>query len=202
MAAMEKNNYTTATGAIKMGMSNTTDPRDLLKNSTVLFNRDEVSAAVQKMADEINGFYGNEPVVVISVMTGAIIPAAWLVTKLKMPVQMDFVHATRYRGGLYGAELEYRVPPRLELEGKNVLIVDDIFDEGNTLAAIKGSVESRKAGSVKMAALVRKIHDRGLSRDFVEFVGLDVPDVYVFGCGMDAYEEWRHLDEILVLGEG
>ena len=184
-----------------MGMNQTHDPRALLENSRVLFNREEVQAAVQKMADEINLFYGDEPVVVISVLTGAIIPAAWLITRLKMPVQMDFVHATRYRGGLYGAELEYRVPPRLSLEGRNVLIVDDIFDEGNTLAAIKGSVESRKARSVKMAALVRKDHDRGLPRDYVDFVGLDVPDVYVFGCGMDAYEEWRHLDEILVLGD-
>ncbi len=184
-----------------MGMSNTPEPHYILENSRVLFNRDEVKAAVQKLADEINEFYGDKPVILISVMTGAIIPAAWLATKLKMPIQMDFVHATRYRGGLYGAELEYRVPPRLDLEGKDVLIVDDIFDEGNTLAAIKGSVEKRKAGSVRMAALVRKDHDRGLARDYVEFVGLDVPDVYVFGCGMDAYEEWRHLDEILVLEE-
>ena len=175
------------------------DPQAILDNSRVLFDRDEVNAAVQKMADEINTHYGNEPVILITVLTGAIIPATWLITKLKMPVQMDFVHATRYRGGLYGAELEYRVPPRLDLEGKNVLIVDDIFDEGNTLAAIKGSVEKRKAGSVKMAALVRKDHDRGLSRDYVDFIGMDVPDVYVFGCGMDAYEEWRHLDEIWVL---
>ena len=185
-----------------MGMSNTPDPRTLLANSRVLFTREEVDAAVKKMADEINDYYGDEPLILISVLTGAIIPAAWLATRLKMPIQMDFVHATRYRGGLYGAELEYRVPPRLDLEDKNVLIVDDIFDEGNTLAAIKGSVEKRKAGSVKMAALVRKDHDRGLARDYVDFIGLDVPDVYVYGCGMDAYEEWRHLDEILVLEEG
>lgn len=182
-----------------MDMSNIPDPRSLLKQSRVIFSRDEVSAAVQKMADEINEFYGDESLIMISVLTGAIIPAAWLATKLKMPIQMDFVHATRYRGGLYGAELEYRVPPRLDLAGKNVLIVDDIFDEGNTLAAIKGSVEKRKAASVKMAVLVRKDHDRGLPRDYVDFIGLDVPDVYVFGCGMDVYEEWRHLDEILVL---
>jgi hypoxanthine phosphoribosyltransferase len=182
-----------------MGMSNPPDPRTLLENSRVLFNREEVAAAVQKMADEVNEYYGDQPIILISVLTGAIIPAAWLITKLKMPIQMDFVHATRYRGGLYGAELEYRVPPRLDLEGKHILIVDDIFDEGNTLAAIKGSVEKRMAGSVKMASLVRKDHDRGLPRDYVDFVGLDVPDVYVFGCGMDAYEEWRHLDEILVL---
>ena len=182
-----------------MGMKNIQEPRALLENSRVLFNREEVAAAIQKMADEINEYYGDQPLILISVLTGAIIPAAWLITKLKMPIQMDFVHATRYRGGLYGAELEYRVPPRLDLEDKAVLIVDDIFDEGNTLAAIKGSVEKRKAGSVKMAALVRKDHDRGLPRDYVDFIGLDVPDVYVFGCGMDAYEEWRHLDEILVL---
>jgi hypoxanthine phosphoribosyltransferase len=182
-----------------MGISNPPDPRELLKNSRVLFSREEVMAAVQSMADEINEFYDDQPLILLSILTGAIIPAAWLATRLTMPLQMDFVHATRYRGGLYGAELEYRVPPRLDLEGKHVLIVDDIFDEGHTLAAIKGSVEKRKAGSVKMAALVRKIHDRGLSRDYIDFSGLDVPDVYVFGCGMDAYEEWRHLDEILVL---
>jgi len=184
-----------------MGMTDTPDPRALLERSRVLYNREEVQAAVQRMADEINAFYGDRHLVVISVMTGAIIPAAWLMTRLKMPLQMDFVHATRYRGGLYGAELEYRVPPRLNLEDKDVLIVDDIFDEGNTLAAIKGSVESRKARSVKMAALVRKDHERGLPRDYVDFIGLEVPDVYVFGCGMDAYEEWRHLEEILVLEE-
>jgi hypoxanthine phosphoribosyltransferase len=185
-----------------MGMSNRPDPQTLLTNSRVLFTREEVDAAVIKMADEINDYYGDQPLILISVLTGAIIPAAWLATRLKMPIQMDFVHATRYRGGLYGAELEYRVPPRLDLEDKNVLIVDDIFDEGNTLAAIKGSVEKRKARSVKMAALVRKDHNRGLARDYVDFIGLDVPDVYVYGCGMDAYEEWRHLDEILVLEEG
>jgi len=182
-------------------MSNKPDPRALLEKSRVLFKREEVQAAVQRMADEINHFYADTPLVVISVLTGAIIPAAWLITRLKMPVQMDFVHATRYRGGLYGAELEYRVPPRLNLEDRHVLIIDDIFDEGNTLASIKGSVEKRKAASVRMAVLVRKAHDRGLPRDYVDFVGLDVPDVYVFGCGMDAYEEWRHLDEILVLGD-
>ena len=182
-----------------MAMKDIPEPRALLENSRVLFSREEVDAAVQKMADEINAYYGDESIILISVLTGAIIPAAWLATRLKMPLQMDFVHATRYRGGLYGAELEYRVPPRLDLEGKHVLIVDDIFDEGHTLAAIKGSVEKRKAATVKMASLVRKDHDRGLPRDYCDFIGLDVPDVYVFGCGMDAYEHWRHLDEILVL---
>ena len=184
-----------------MGITGYPNPRSLLEKSRVVFTREEIDAAVQRMADEINEFYGDEPIVLIGVMTGAILPMAWLSTRLKMPLLMDFVHATRYRGGLYGAELEYRVPPRLDLEGKRVLIVDDIFDEGDTLAAIKGSVEKRKASSVHMAVLVRKMHDRGLPREFADFVGLDVPDVYVFGCGMDVHEEWRHLDHVRALEE-
>jgi hypoxanthine phosphoribosyltransferase len=186
---------------IAPGIEGHADPKSLLENSKVLFNRDQVMQAIDKMAAEINAFYGDESIVMVSVMTGAILPAAWLATRLHMPMQMDFVHATRYQSGLHGAELEYRVPPRMDLEGKKVLIVDDIFDEGDTLAAIKGSCEKRKAESVHMAVLVRKMHDRGLPREFADFVGLDVPDVYVFGCGMDAYEEWRHLDQILALEE-
>ncbi len=177
------------------------DPRSLLRRSRVLFDREAVEGAVDRLADAINTHYGDQPIVLVGVMTGAILPMAWLATRLDMPLTMDFVHATRYRGGLHGHELEYRVPPRLDLEGKHVLVIDDIFDEGNTLAAIRGSVEKRKAASVKLAALVRKEHDRGLARDYVDFVGLDVPDVYVYGCGMDAYEEWRHLDCIMALEE-
>lgn len=175
------------------------DPQELLRRSEVLFDAQTVSEALDKMGAEINAFYGSEPIVMIAVMTGAIMPAAWLATRLEMPLQIDFVHATRYQSGTYGAELEYRVPPRLDLAGRKVLVVDDIFDEGDTLAAIKGSCEKRNAESVHMAVLVRKMHDRGMPREFADFVGLDVPDVYVFGCGMDAYEEWRHLDHIRAL---
>ena len=114
-------------GIAAKGIAGHPDPRSLLDKSRVIFDREQVISAVDKMADEINAFYANEPIIVIAVMTGAIIPTAWLVTRLKMPVQIDFVHATRYQSGLYGAELEYRVPPRLSLEGKKVLIVDDIL---------------------------------------------------------------------------
>ncbi len=183
------------------GIKGHPDPASLLEKSKPVYDAQEVEAAVDSMAEQINTFYGDEPIIMIAVMTGAIIPAAWLATRLKMPVQMDFVHATRYQSGTHGAELEYRVAPRMNMKGRKVLIVDDIFDEGDTLAAIKGSCEQRKAASVHMAVLVRKMHDRGLPREFADFVGLDVPDVYVFGCGMDAYEEWRHLDHIMALEE-
>jgi hypoxanthine phosphoribosyltransferase len=185
-----------------MGMSNATDPQTILENSRVLFNREKVAATVQKMADEINAYYGDQPVILISVLTGAIIPAAWLITKLKMPVQMDFVHATRYAGQTEGGEIEFRVPPRLNIEGHDVLIIDDIYDIGLTLQMIEKYCESRGARTVNSAVLVRKVHDRETTAKRPEFVGMEVKDKYIFGCGMDAYEHWRHLDEIWALEEG
>ncbi|NRB71668.1 MAG: hypoxanthine-guanine phosphoribosyltransferase [Xanthomonadales bacterium] len=175
------------------------DPQALLDRSYVVYDREQVAQAMDALAAAVNDHYQGQPIVLIGVMTGAVLPMAWLATRLNMPMTMDFVHATRYRSGVRGHELEYRVPPRLDLRGQHVLVIDDIFDEGHTLAAIKGSVEQRQAASVKLAALVRKQHDRGLSRETLDFHGLDVPDVYVYGCGMDAYEHWRQLDCIMAL---
>lgn len=132
-------------------------------------------------------------------MTGAVMPAAWLAPKLNMPMQMDFVHATRYAGQTEGGEIEFRVPPRLNLEGQDVLIIDDIYDIGLTLQMIERYCESRGVRSVNSAVLVRKIHDRETTPELPVFIGMEVEDKYLFGCGMDAYEHWRHLDEIRAL---
>jgi len=132
-------------------------------------------------------------------MTGAIIPAAWLAPRLKMPLRMDFIHATRYAGRTQGGELDFRVPPRLNLAGQDILIVDDIYDVGLTLELIERYCLSRGARSVNSAVLVRKAHGRETAGELPRFIGLDVPDQYVFGCGMDVYEHWRHLLEIRAL---
>ena len=175
------------------------DPFELLKQSTLLADRKQVEAAVERMADAINACYGKREILLLVVMTGAVMPAAWLAAKLKMPLQMDFVHATRYSGQTAGGEIDFRVPPRLNLEGKDVLIVDDIYDIGLTLQMIERYCLSRGARSVKSAVLVRKIHDRETTGETPAFIGMDVEDRYIFGCGMDVYEHWRHLDEIRAL---
>lgn len=175
------------------------DPNTLLEHSTVLADRKQVESAVQKMADEVNAYYGDREIVLLIVMTGGVLPAAWLSVKLKLPLQMDFMHATRYSGQTAGGEIEFRVPPRLNLEGKDVLIVDDIYDIGLTMQMIERYCHSRGARSVNSAVLVRKIHDRETTGKLPEFVGMEVEDRYIFGCGMDAYEHWRHLDEIRAL---
>jgi hypoxanthine phosphoribosyltransferase len=175
------------------------DPRAILAASTPLVSREAVREAVGKMAAEINDYYGDTPLVMLIVMTGAVMPAAWLASGLKMPLQMDFVHASRYSGATEGGEIDFRVPPRLNLQDHDVLIVDDIYDIGLTLEMIENYCVTREARSVNSAVLVRKIHDRPTTEQLPRFIGMDVEDKYIFGCGMDAYEHWRHLDEIRAL---
>jgi hypoxanthine phosphoribosyltransferase len=175
------------------------DPRDYLEHSRVLATREEVQAAVVRMAADINACYGGRPIILLSVMTGAVMPAAWLAARLKMPLRMDFIHATRYEGATAGGKLTFRVPPRLDFSGQDVLIVEDIYDVGLTLQSIVRHCEGRGANSVRSAVLVRKIHDRETTGELPDFIGMDIEDYYIFGCGMDAYEHWRHLDEIRAL---
>ena len=124
---------------------NTKDPWEILNRSRLLFAREKVDAAVDAMAVEINKVYGREPLILVAVLTGGMQTMAWLASRLEMPLKMDFVHATRYRGGLYGAELEYRVPPRLDLEGKNILIRDDMVDTGGSICQAADYLKDRGA---------------------------------------------------------
>ena len=175
------------------------DPRTLIEHSSLVATKEEVEEAVVRLAQKVNEFYGDQSIIMLAVMTGAIIPAAWLAAKLKMPIQIDFIHATRYAGQTQGGELDFRVPPRLNLQGHDILIVDDIYDVGLTLELIERYCVARGARSVNSAVLVRKLHERETAGELPRFIGMDVADKYVFGCGMDAYEHWRHLDEIRAL---
>jgi len=175
------------------------DPRAILERSTPLVGREEVQDAVERMASKINEYYGDTTLIMLIVMTGAVFPAAWLAPRLKMPFEIDFVHASRYAGATEGGEIDFRVPPRLNLQDQVVLVVDDIYDIGLTLEMIENYCKSRNARSVESAVLVRKIHDRPTTERKPRFIGLEVEDKYIFGCGMDAYEHWRQLDEIRAL---
>lgn len=182
-----------------MNLSEHSNPRDVLEHSSLIANPEEVQAAVDRMAEHINAHYEDQAIIMVVVMVGGMLPAAWLLSRLKMPIRIDFIHATRYTGQTEGGELEFRVPTRLNLQNQHVLIVDDIYDVGLTLDLIEHYCETRGARSVESAVLVRKEHDRPTTGSKPKFIGMSVGDKYVFGCGMDAFEHWRHLDEIRAL---
>ena len=160
-----------------------------------------VAAAVDGMAAEIRAAVGGLDPVVMVVMTGGLMPAAWLMSRMDFPYAVDDLHPARERGRTTGGEVHWLVRPRLDRAGRHVLVVDDILDEGVTQNAIVDLCMGLDAASVRTAVLVRKRHDRRPADVRADFVGLDVEDRFVFGCGMDYREYYRGLPAIYALAD-
>lgn len=157
-----------------------------------------MQAVIGRLATEIADALKGELPLVLAVMGGAVVFAGQLLPRLNFPLEFDYLHVTRYRGNTRGGEVEWRVLPGQNVVGRNVLVLDDILDEGETLAAIRDKLMDMGAGRVWSAVLTNK--DNGLDKPIqADFVGLDVPNRYVFGCGMDAYGLWRNLPAIYAL---
>ncbi len=160
-----------------------------------------VADALDRMSDAISGALAGRDPIVLAVMNGGVVPAVCLQQRFGFLHQFDYIHATRYAGTTSGGEIRWLARPRLPLAGRDVLIIDDILDEGHTLRAIQGFCREAGARAVHTAVLTLKRHDRRVPGVAADFVGLEVPDRYVFGMGMDYCEYLRELDGIYALAE-
>jgi hypoxanthine phosphoribosyltransferase len=133
-------------------------------------------------------------------MGGAVVFSGQLLPLLKFPLEFDAIHVSRYGNATQGGALQWRVLPKETIAGRTILVLDDILDEGHTLAAIHAKMMELGAKKVVSAVLVEKIIDRDKPIR-AEFVGLTVPNRYVFGCGMDVHGAWRNLPAIYALKE-
>lgn len=137
---------------------------------------------------------------VLSIMSGGLMPTSYLLSRLNFPLQLDYIHATRYRGSTAGGELNWIVRPPAEIKGRVILLVDDILDEGHTLAAIVE--ECRSMGAAQVLSVVALEKDLGRPKAIeATYRGLMVEDRYVFGFGMDYKEYWRNLPEVYAVNE-
>ncbi|MES1935924.1 hypoxanthine-guanine phosphoribosyltransferase [Salinisphaera hydrothermalis] len=166
-----------------------------------LITEDEINAAYDRMAAEVTQDLAELDPVVMCVMLGGLQATAELGKRLDFPFELDYLHATRYRGETAGGELVWKVSPGLRLAGRHVLIVDDIIDEGHTLAAILESIRGQGAASVRTAMLLLKDHDRRASGLSADYVGCTVADRYVFGSGMDYKGYFRQLPGVWAIGQ-
>lgn len=164
-----------------------------------LFDAAHIERAYDEIAGHLNRDLPDREILLLPVMTGGIFPACELARRIRRPMRIDYVHATRYRGRTHGSDIRWLHWPELADQPKTVVLVDDIFDEGHTLATIRERLADRY--EVVTAVLVRKRHERGLPRDWVDYHGLEIPDRYVFGCGMDYHENFRELPELWALPE-
>ena len=176
-------------------MPNKVKAWNLLHEADLLFDETEVQRAVRRLALEITAKLADSYPLVMPVMGGAVVFTGHLLPLLHFPLEFDYLHVTRYDGKTRGGAIQWKTKPHVDFRGRMVLVLDDILDEGNTLAAIRDHLLTEGAGAFCSAVLADK--DLGREKPIkADFVGLTVPNRYVFGFGMDAYEYWRNLPAI------
>ncbi len=149
--------------------------KQVMADADLLKSEADVEDALNRLASDITARLADSMPVVYSIMNGGLVMAGRLLTKLNFPLEQGYMHATRYRGETTGStDLQWQAPPSVPMEGRTVLILDDIFDEGNTLAEVVKSCEAQGAKEVLTAVLVNKIHDRKNTELKIDFIGLEV----------------------------
>jgi len=176
--------------------------RALLANAEEIVSADQVQAAVRHVADVLNQRFDNDEAsdfpLVLGVMGGAVVFTGNLLPLLSFPLEFDYIHVTRYGDLDRGGEVVWKVIPRQDVTGRTIIIVDDILDEGETLAHVKQRLLDMGAAEVILAVFADK--DLGKVKPVrADIVGLTVPNQFVVGFGMDAHGYWRNLPGLWVI---
>ncbi len=179
-----------------------TKARALLAQATEVFDGAAVQAALVRMAGQINARFEPEGApafpLVLGVMGGAVVFAGQLLTRLSFPLEFDYIHVTRYGAKDHGGRIEWKVEPRADVRGRTVIVLDDILDEGETLAHVKERLLAMGATEVLLAVFADKAIGKPKPAR-PDYVGLVVPNKFLVGYGMDAYGYWRNLPGIWAL---
>ncbi|MDR2092762.1 MAG: hypoxanthine-guanine phosphoribosyltransferase [Azoarcus sp.] len=169
------------------------DIRRMRDEADLLVDGPAVEAVIDRMAADITARLSDADPIVFTVMNGGLMLAGHLLPRLDFPLEISYLHATRYGNAIAGEDIEWRARPDANVQGRTVLVVDDVLDIGNTLIAITDHLRELGAREILTAVLVNKLHERkarpGLRADFT---GLELPDRFLFGSGMDYRGYWRN----------
>ncbi|MCU0877637.1 MAG: hypoxanthine phosphoribosyltransferase [Pirellulaceae bacterium] len=163
----------------------------------VLITTEEIAAAIERLASEVRARESGKPLTVIAVMTGSIVFLADLIRKLDVPLRVGVIQARSYSGTSRG-ELSVNLDMLPEITGHDVLLVDDIFDTGHTLQEVIQLLQGRSPRSIRSAVLVRKLGKQQVAIS-PDYVGLEIPDVFVVGYGLDYNDTYRNLPYLATL---
>lgn len=171
------------------------EARQILHDAELICSAEKSALAVRRVAEEITVQLAGANPLVLAVMGGAVVFAGQLLPQLAFPLDFDYLHVSRYGDATQGGRLAWVVEPRAEVAGRTVLVLDDILDEGVTLAEIKKRLLAQSARAVLSAVFADKAIGRAKPIR-ADFVGIEVPNRYVFGFGMDIHGAWRNLPAV------
>ena len=166
----------------------------------VLLSEQQVREGVERMATFVSDRFGARPLTIVGVMTGSVVLLADLIRLLNMPMRVGVVQASSYRGETTRGKLVVNADLTPDVAGRDVLLLDDIFDTGHTLLAIVEHLRRQGARSVMTAVLLRKA-ERKEAEIEPDFAAFDIPNEFVIGYGLDYNDEYRNLPYIGVLEE-
>ena len=170
------------------------------ESAELIHSAEAVDAAIGRVAAEITARLKDQYPLVLSVMGGAVVFTGRILPLLNFPLEFDYIHASRYGDATSGGPIDWIVAPKGNVAGRVVLVLDDILDIGDTMLAIRQRILALGAKDFLSAVLTDKKKSQA-KPIYADFVGLTLPDRYVFGCGMDAHGAWRNLPAIYALGE-
>jgi len=176
------------------------EARALLADAELVHSVATIQTALDEVAARIRMQLAERNPLVLCVMTGGVVFCGQLLPKLDFPLDFDYLHATRYGPETQGGKISWRSAPWIPVKDRTVLVVDDILDEGVTLAAVKESLKRLGAAEVLLAVFADKLNGKSKPVS-ADFVGLTVPDRFVFGYGMDIRGAWRNLPAIYAVRE-
>ena len=181
-------------------MTDTNSLKDILARAEIVHSAETVASAVSRIAADITEKLGDSNPLLLCVMSGGVPFAGHLMTQLNFPLEFDYMHVTRYGQHTTGGALSWRAAPWTPVKGRTVLVVDDILDEGVTLAAIVERMKELGAKACYTAVAVDKLNGKKKPVK-ADFVALTVPDRFVFGYGMDVQGAFRNLPAIYAMKE-
>ena len=164
----------------------------------ILVTEQQIQDAIDKVAAEIRAREAGRPLTVIAIMTGSIVFLADLMRKLDQPIRVGVVQTSSYRGGTKRGALTINSDMLLDVEGRDVLLVDDIFDTGHTLHEVIAMIDELGPKSIKSAVLLLK-RGRQEVQMRPDYVGFEIPDEFVVGYGLDYRDMYRNLPYLAAL---
>ena len=169
-------------------------------NLIELISESDISAKVKKMGLEISSFYEGESVVFVVILNGAMIFAADLFRAVSIECKLDFVKVSSYKGTESEGKIRFEKDLTLDISGKNIIIVEDIIDTGNTIKYLKKHMKRKNPKSIRVASLLMKPDSLDISSK-IDWLGFEISSEFVVGYGLDYNQEFRNLNAIYKLGE-
>ncbi|MEM9646069.1 MAG: hypoxanthine phosphoribosyltransferase [Planctomycetota bacterium] len=163
-----------------------------------LLDEQQLNEGVDRLAQQIDGEYGSAPLTVIAVMTGSLVLFADLIRRLSMPQRVGVIRASSYRGGTTSGELTVDSAMMIDVNDRDVLLVDDIFDTGKTLDRLTAVMTEMGAKSVRTAVLLHKQREHAVEMR-PDYVAFEIPDEFVVGYGLDYLDMYRNLPFLAIL---